>query len=224
MYKNVFNLIKNVFRAYHSIEDSQKCTEENYDNSQLEFQQCIHSISSHLNDVMADLTDSRIIHDTLCEAVNNVTSDCIPYLAKCLDPEDLKVLSKSHMDNLQKLFENIVGEKLDQPFFPDNCSNKSKVGVQDNGDIKNNENISGANLEYSMDSSENDIPPEPESRNLVNKNDDSTRSEIVSQSIETQSKEKFTSTTVSNSNNIFRDDFIHVMIVFVNCLITLYLF
>ena len=211
------------FRAHHlHSEDSGGCTEKDYDKSQLEFQQCIHSISSHLNDVIVDLTESGIIHDTLCEALNDVTNDCIPFLAKCLDTEDLLVLNKSHMENLQKLFENIVGEKLDQPFSPDNCSNKNKGGVQDNGDMKNYEQFSEDNLEFSTESSEQNISPE--SRNLVNISKESARSDIFGENIVRQSKEKFTSTTVSKSNNIFRRNFICAVIMLVNCLITLYLF
>ena len=104
----------------------------------------------------------------------------------------------------------------------DNCSNKKKGGVQDNGDMKNYEQFSEANLEFSTESSEKNISPE--SRNLVNISKESARSDSFGENIERQSKGKFTSTTVSKSNNMFRGNFIHAVIMLVNCLITLYLF
>ena len=77
-------------------EEEVECSEEEFRDSQQSFQECSHAVSTRTNDDLSvSVTkDAATLTALLCAAVSDVTVDCVPYLAKCLNPTDVAVLSK----------------------------------------------------------------------------------------------------------------------------------
>ena len=77
-------------------EQEVECSEEEFRGSQQSFQECSHAVTSRTNDdVSAGVTkDAAALPALLCAAVSDVTVNCVPFLAKCLNPTDVAVLSK----------------------------------------------------------------------------------------------------------------------------------
>ena len=73
-----------------------ECSEEEFRGSQQSFQECSHAVSTRTNDDLSvSVTkDAATLTALLCAAVSDVTVDCVPFLAKCLNPTDVAVLSK----------------------------------------------------------------------------------------------------------------------------------
>ena len=73
-----------------------ECSEEEFRGSQQSFQECSHAVTSRTNDdVSVSVTkDAAALPALLCAAVSDVTVNCVPLLAKCLNPTDVAVLSK----------------------------------------------------------------------------------------------------------------------------------
>merc|ERR1712012_1335706 len=105
-------------------DDDVGCSEEELKRSQQQFQNCTHSISSKLNDVVTNLQDSDTILTKLCQSINMINTECVEYLKLCSDDEDIAALTKSQNDQLLKYLLNLVGEtKLSEEsvFGIDNC-------------------------------------------------------------------------------------------------------
>ena len=73
-----------------------ECSEEEFRGSQQSFQECSHGVTSRTNDDLSvSVTkDAAALPALLCAAVSDVTVNCVPLLAKCLNPTDVAVLSK----------------------------------------------------------------------------------------------------------------------------------
>ena len=77
-------------------EQEVECSEEEFRGSQQSFQECSHGVTSRTNDDLSvSVTkDAAALPALLCAAVSDVTVNCVPLLAKCLNPTDVAVLSK----------------------------------------------------------------------------------------------------------------------------------
>ena len=77
-------------------EQEVECSEEEFRGSQQSFQECSHAVTSRTNDDLSvSVTkDAAALPALLCAAVSDVTVNCVPLLAKCLNPTDVAVLSK----------------------------------------------------------------------------------------------------------------------------------
>merc|ERR1719244_150542 len=92
-------------------EDPPSCTDNQTVKSQELFQNCTHSITTSVNDKIQSLTSAKSISSIICQALNSISSDCIKHLEKCLDEEDVIILTETHIEQLKTFFINLAGEK-----------------------------------------------------------------------------------------------------------------
>ena len=104
-------------------EDLQDCTEEERVKSQEEFQRCTHTITYSVNDKINSLHTVKSISSLLCKALSNISRNCVHHLDKCLDPEDVKIMSENHIKQLKVFFVNLAGDKVKDNLDLDNCDN-----------------------------------------------------------------------------------------------------
>ena len=145
-------------------DDDDGCSEEEFQRSQQQFQNCTHSISSKLNDVVTNLQDSDTILTKLCQSINIINTECVEYLKLCSDDEDIAVLTRSQNDQLLKYLLNLVGEtKLSEEsvFGIDNCKDVDDTSRELTTKIV--ATIEEEDEEYINDDTDDD----PVSRNLV---------------------------------------------------------
>merc|ERR1719483_117641 len=109
---------------YH--DEPEGCTDEKFVKSQTEFQTCTHSITSSVNDDIQSLNRLKSISSILCEAISSVSSDCVEHLKKCLDAEDVIIMSENHIEQLKVYFVKLAGDKVDTDFSLDNCQDVSE--------------------------------------------------------------------------------------------------
>merc|ERR1719233_824356 len=95
-------------------EDPPSCTENQTVRSQELFQNCTHSITTSVNNKLQSLTSAKSISGLICQALNSISSDCIKYLEKCLDEEDVIILTETHIEQLKTFFINLAGKKLEK--------------------------------------------------------------------------------------------------------------
>jgi len=129
-----------LFRSRHTMqqEDPELCTDEETVKSQEEFQSCTHSITGMINDAIPSLDSVKSVTILLCNAISNISSDCVEHLEKCLDSEDVSIMSKNHIEQLTAYFVILAGEKVDDDFNLENCQDSSNTSnLVDNTDMDN---------------------------------------------------------------------------------------
>merc|ERR1712106_919744 len=70
--------------------------------------------------------------------------DCVKHLEKCLDAEDVVIMSENHIEQLKLYFIKLSGDKVDSDIDLDNCKESSEDLETVDKDIRNTseENIS----------------------------------------------------------------------------------
>jgi len=125
-------------------EDPESCSDDKFSKSQADFQTCTHSITTSVNDDMESLNSLKSITSRLCKAINSISSDCVKHLEKCLDAEDVVIMSENHIEQLKLYFIKLAGDKVDSDIDLDNCKESSEDLETVDKDIRNTleENIS----------------------------------------------------------------------------------
>jgi len=115
-------------------EDPPSCTDNQTVKSQELFQNCTHSITTSVNDKIQSLTSAKSISSIICQALNSISSDCIKHLEKCLDEEDVIILTETHIEQLKTFFINLAGKKVEEDIRVDQCQDtfdKSKTSEKE---------------------------------------------------------------------------------------------
>merc|ERR1712212_36023 len=131
-------------------EDPPSCTENQTVRSQELFQNCTHSITTSVNNKLQSLTSAKSISGLICQALNSISSDCIKYLEKCLDEEDVIILTETHIEQLKTFFINLVGKKLEedikvgqcQDTFDNSKTSEKEIRNAKEGSLSENDHIS----------------------------------------------------------------------------------
>merc|ERR1711970_1202677 len=114
------------------------------------FQNCTHSITTSVNNKLQSLTSAKSISNIICQALNSISSDCIKHLKRCLDEEDVIILTETHIEQLKTFFINLAGKKLEKDVKVDQCQDtfdKSKTSEKairnaKEGSLSENDHIS----------------------------------------------------------------------------------
>ena len=78
-----------------------------------------------VNDDIQSLDSVKSISSLLCQAISSISSDCVQHLEKCLDAEDVIIMSENHIEQLKLYFVKLAGDKVDNNFNLDNCQEPS---------------------------------------------------------------------------------------------------
>ena len=210
-------------------EDGLMCGEEELRGSQAGFQRCTHSITGRLNEAVSEVTEADTVLIVLCRAVEDIRSECVGLLAACVDGDTLRQMARDRMDQLMPYLINIVEDKLEEPFSPHNCPNKTSRGVENETLVKSNE-FKDTGPDYNSD--EGETLEEPQSRNLVIESDKQkslNNSEPQDFALDRQQKKDKTRNNrtegpISGSDDTSRASFRAFVYSIAYSLITLYLF
>ena len=135
-------------------EEPDLCTDEETVKSQQEFQSCTHSITRMINYAIPSITSVKSVTLLLCNAISNISSDCVEHLEKCLDSEDVSIMSKNHIEQLTAYFVNLASDKVDDDFSLENCEDSLNTSnVVDKSEI--NPLSEGDNLEKTIENKGN---------------------------------------------------------------------
>ena len=130
------------------------CTDEETVKSQQEFQSCTHSITGMINDAIPSISSVKSVTILLCNAISNISSDCVEHLEKCLDSEDVSIMSKNHIEQLTAYFVNLASDKVDDDFSLENCEDSLNTSnVVDKSEA--NHLSEGDNLEKTIENKGN---------------------------------------------------------------------
>merc|ERR1719317_1153906 len=102
-------------------EDPPSCTDNQAVRSQEAFQNCTHSITTSVNNKLQSLNSAKSISSIICQALNSISSECVKHLEKCLDEEDVVIMSKTHIEQLKTYFINLAENKVEKSIDVDNC-------------------------------------------------------------------------------------------------------
>merc|ERR1719206_602439 len=102
-------------------EDPPSCTDNQAVRSQEVFQNCTHSITTSVNNKLQSLTTAKSISSIICQALNSISSECVEHLEKCLDEEDVVIMSETHIEQLKTYFINLAENKVEKGIDVDNC-------------------------------------------------------------------------------------------------------
>jgi len=94
-------------------EDPPSCTEV--------FQNCTHSITTSVNNKLQTLHSAKSISSIICQALNSISSECVKHLEKCLDEEDVIIMSETHIEQLKTYFINLAENKAEEGIDVNNC-------------------------------------------------------------------------------------------------------
>merc|ERR1719206_1125491 len=94
-------------------EDPPSCTDNQAVRSQEVFQNCTHSITTSVNNKLQSLTTAKSISSIICQALNSISSECVEHLEKCLDEEDVVIMSETHIEQLKTYFINLAENKVE---------------------------------------------------------------------------------------------------------------
>merc|ERR1719206_1189367 len=95
-------------------EDPPSCTDNQAVRSQEAFQNCTHSITTSVNNKLQSLTSVKSISSIICQALNSISSECVKHLEKCLEEEDLVIMSETHIEQLKTYFINLAENKVEE--------------------------------------------------------------------------------------------------------------
>ena len=111
---------------------------------QEEFQQCSHSITTKLLHSL-DQEGEKEEEDgtaTACQALQDISRECVGHLASCLDQEDLEVTRKLHLDRQTQYFTRLLGLQLDcqdEDYHRDEASTDSLLEIMTEEDQRDKE-------------------------------------------------------------------------------------
>jgi len=130
------------FRPHYTWYEDEDCSEEETRKSQEEFQSCTHSITYLVNDKITNLHSINNISSILCDALSNISSNCVQHLERCFEPEDVLIMSESHIEQLKVFFTNLAGDKVRDDLDLDDCDKTvdQLETINDNSNIVNEEN------------------------------------------------------------------------------------
>ena len=95
------------------------------------FQQCSHSITTkllHSLDQLGQEMEGGMV--TACQALQDISRECVGHLASCLDQEDLDITRTLHLDRQTQYFTRLLGVQLDcqdEDYHRDEASTDSLV-------------------------------------------------------------------------------------------------
>eukprot|EP00092_Neocalanus_flemingeri_P016147 GFUD01017475.1.p1 GENE.GFUD01017475.1~~GFUD01017475.1.p1 ORF type:complete len:329 (+),score=106.05 GFUD01017475.1:331-1317(+) len=118
-------------------EYTESCSDEEFVQFQADFQSCTHSITTSVNDDIQSLNSLKSISSFLCQAISSISSDCVKHLEKCLDAEDVVIMSENHIEQLKLYFVKLADDKVDDDFNLDNCKEPLSDSAPVNKDIRN---------------------------------------------------------------------------------------
>jgi len=115
------------FRSHQlQFADPPACTDIETVRSQEVFQNCTHSITTTVESKIQSINSAESISRTICKALNSITHDCVKHLEKCLDEEDVIILTKTHIEQLKRFFVKVAERKVEEDLDINNCENYSK--------------------------------------------------------------------------------------------------
>jgi hypothetical protein len=90
-----------------------------------------------VNDDIQSINSIKSISSLLCQAISSISSDCVQHLEKCLDAEDVIIMSENHIEQLKLYFVKLAGDNVDNHFHLDNCQEPLDDSVISSKDIRN---------------------------------------------------------------------------------------
>merc|ERR1711874_447976 len=82
-------------------------------------------------------------------AISNISSDCVEYLEKCFDAEDVAIMGENHVEQLKVYFIHLASDKVDEDFTLDNCQEVlDGEAEQDTMDVENDEGFENSEYDY----------------------------------------------------------------------------
>ena len=97
------------------------------------FQQCSHSITTkllHSLDQLGQEMEGGMV--TACQALQDISRECVGHLASCLDQEDLDITRKLLLDRQTQYFTRLIGLQLDcqdEDYHRDEASTDSLLEI-----------------------------------------------------------------------------------------------
>jgi len=83
-----------------------RCDDGETTAAQSEFQQCSHSTSTKMYEIILDLEQPKLetIVDTLCSGLSTIGTQCVRSLSQCFAESDLRQIRSSHLTEMKKFF------------------------------------------------------------------------------------------------------------------------
>ena len=111
---------------------------------QEEFQQCSHSITTKLVHSLEQEGEKEEEDGTVtaCQALQDISRECVGHLATCLDQEDLEVTRRLHLDRQTRYFTRLLGLQLDcqdEDYHRDEASTDSLLEIVTEEDERDKE-------------------------------------------------------------------------------------
>merc|ERR1711872_305712 len=136
------------FRSHQlQFADPPACTDDQTVRSQEEFQNCTHSVTTTVESKIQSINSAESISRTICKALNTISHDCVKHLEKCLDEEDVIILTKTHIEQLKRFFVKVAERKVEEDLDINNCENYSKSSEASENEIRNNKSVFTKNID-----------------------------------------------------------------------------
>jgi len=113
----------------------QSCSERKKLKDQEEFRECSHSITTKLThslDQLEEKEEAGMV--TACQALQDISRECVGHLASCLDQENLDITRKHLLDRQTQYFTRLLGLQLDcqdEDYHRDEASTDSLIMTED---------------------------------------------------------------------------------------------
>ena len=85
-------------------EEGPLCSHSKTIESENKLQACSHSTAISVNDDIQDLNNVKIISDKVCQALTIVETVCFKHLKECFSQEDVKSMTKDHLEEMKTFF------------------------------------------------------------------------------------------------------------------------
>ena len=117
------------------------CSQDNEDESRVQFQICSHNTTTQLYEEVQNTNTLDSVIDIVCEALDDLSGECFGYLSECLPGEDLIVMKKLHFEEVISFLVRTVGKKVtkDDISSCDAVNNVIYDEMDTNNDDHNNE-------------------------------------------------------------------------------------